>query len=70
MAGAGDGHSEEVMDASAANVVRFGVPPRLRPMSPEAQVELLMRLARAGQFDDLELAIRLALSVAHTKDKK
>jgi len=58
------------MDASAANVVRFGVPPYFRPMSPEAQVELLMRLARAGQFDDLELAIRLALSVAHTKDKK
>lgn len=54
------------MDMSDANAVRgrlFVPPQRFPPIPPEAQVDLLMRLARAGQFDDLELALRLALSL-------
>lgn len=53
------------MDMSTADAVRGRVlpQPRFAPMPPEAQVDLLMRLAKAGQFDDLELALRLALSI-------
>lgn len=53
------------MDMSTADAVMGRALPtqRFTPLPPEAQVDLLMRLAKAGQFDDLELALRLALSI-------